>query len=253
MASSDRQIDQRLVLLRNHWRRNPESAPRMEAPCQENPQSMTIAISREAGSRGTEIAKKLGKRLDWPVYDREVIDEIAKRTRLRTELLDTIDQQTPHWLVESLVSFGHPGRISGSGYAYHLPRVLAALSEHGKCIIVGRGATVLLPPEKSLRVRVIATLEDRTAHLSQLLDLPEEEAKEKVLQIDRKRAEFIQSHFHKDVTDIHTFDLVLNSSRLGTDVCAAMILRGLKSREASFGQPADALVHSLPVDQQQHE
>ena len=243
MASSGGQIDQRLVLLRHHWRHHPASAPRMVAPRREKPQSMTIAISREAGSRGTEIALQLGKQLDWPVYDREVIDEIAKRTRLRTELLDTIDQQTPHWLVESLVSFGHPGQISGSGYAYHLPRVLAALSEHGECILVGRGATVLLPPEKTLRVRVIATLEDRSAHISQLLNLPEEEARDKVLQIDRKRAQFIQSHFHKDITDAHAFDLMLNSSRLGTDACAAMILKGLKSREATFGQPADAMVH----------
>jgi cytidylate kinase len=242
MTSSGGQVDQRLLLLRHHWGHHPVSGPRTKAPYQEKSNSMTIAISREAGSRGTEIANKLGQQLDWPVYDREVIDEIAKRTRLRTELLDTIDQQTPHWLVESLVSFGRPGRISGSGYAYHLPRVLAALSEHGECIIVGRGAAVLLPPEKTVRVRVVATLEDRTAHMSRLLDLPEKKTKEKVLQIDRKRAEFIQSHFHKDDTDAHTFDLVLNSSRLATDECAAIILQVLKSREALFGQPAGALV-----------
>ena len=33
--------------------------------------ALTIALSRQAGAGGTEVARRVGERLGWPVYDRE--------------------------------------------------------------------------------------------------------------------------------------------------------------------------------------
>ena len=234
MALQGEQVDHRLALLRGHWKRHPHSAPRRASAPQAKQKSLAIAISREAGALGSLVAEAVGKRLSCPVYDREVIDEISKRARLRTELLDTIEEKNPNWLVETLTSLGHPGQLSSAGYAYHLPRVISALAEHGLCVIVGRGAAALLMPAKTLRVRLIASLDDRRQRMSELFGLTATEAQKATLEIDKKRANFFQVHFHKDISDPHEFDLVLNSSRLGVHGCVELIVSGLQAMEVSL-------------------
>ena len=55
---------------------------------------LTVAITREAGSPGTTLARELGKRLDWPVYDHELVEQIAQDMGLRSSLLDSVDEST---------------------------------------------------------------------------------------------------------------------------------------------------------------
>ena len=146
-ANEKQVIDQRLVLLGRHWHDKPLKEHTATAE-KEQRREVTIAISREAGSPGAEVAQEIGKRIDWPVYDREILDLIAERTVLRSELLESIDEHDRPWLVEALTSLSNPGEISSAGYFHHLTRVLGALSSHGRCIIVGRGATALLSPAR---------------------------------------------------------------------------------------------------------
>ncbi len=65
MDEKENVIDQRLVLLRRHWRESPWTEPDQSSPKRQEPQrQLTVAISREAGSLGSEIGQELGKRLD---------------------------------------------------------------------------------------------------------------------------------------------------------------------------------------------
>ncbi|MGE5388460.1 MAG: hypothetical protein ACM3NE_06195, partial [Hyphomicrobiales bacterium] len=49
-------------------------------PCKpETPPSFTIALSREAGSGGTLVAREIGRRLNWPVYDRETACRLSPK------------------------------------------------------------------------------------------------------------------------------------------------------------------------------
>ena len=44
----------------------------------------------------------------------------------------------------------------------------------------------------------------------------EQAAREFVERIDHDRAVFVQQFFHRDVTDVHHYDLVINTSRFST-------------------------------------
>jgi len=85
----------------------------------------------------------------------------------------------------------------------------------------------------------VAPLQDRVAYMGQWLRLTEEEAAEKVRRRDERRAEFIATHFHRQPGDVHQYDLVLNSSLLGEEVCAELIAQAARARTAQWaaGRP----------------
>ena len=204
------------------------------------PHSFTIVISREAGTQGTAISQEVGKRLGWQVYDHELLEQIAQDMRLRAALLESVDERRQSWILESLEAFSSGPPVSEAGYVRHLVETVTSLGSHGACIIVGRGAAHILPPAHTLRVRLVAALEDRITYLSRLLNRSREETARYIETSDRERALFLREHFRKDGTDPRNYDLVLNTSRFSIGECADLILESLRRLEAhaQLGEPA---------------
>jgi cytidylate kinase len=113
--------------------------------------------------------------------------------------------------------------------------VVLALGAQGGVVLIGRGAGCILPADSTLNVRVVAPLADRIAYMGQWLRLTEAEAAERVRLRDQRRAEFIDTHFHRRPDDVHQYHLVLNSSFLGEELCAELIARAARERAEQFG------------------
>ncbi len=223
MKSSSELLGDSFQKARHHWQRH-SKADLQVAPAQKPAPNLTVAISREEGSLGAEIARELGKRLDWPVYDRELITKIADQSGIREELLTTVDEKDTGWLVDVLEAFSGGKHVSGAAYAHQLGQVLAALSAHGNCVIVGRGAVALLPEAKTVCVQVVAPLKDRVARVKRDRGLSDTEAKKLIEKTDRDRVNFVKNHFHKDLRELYLYDVVLNTARLKVEDCVEMIL-----------------------------
>ena len=125
--------------------------------------AFTIAIARDTGAPATAVAREVGRRLGWQVYDHELLERIAEEHGLRVSLLESLDERRQSWLVECLEGFAQKAHVGESGYVRHLTQTILSLGAHGCCVIVGRGAAHLLPPETTLRVRLVQSLEDRVA------------------------------------------------------------------------------------------
>jgi cytidylate kinase len=233
--------DQRLNLLRRHWRRQPGNSPASE-PRSGVSQPFAVAVSRELGARGADVACEIGELLQWPVYDHEIIDLIAQESGLRSELLDSVDEHDRNWLVEAIASFKRRGEVSGAEFVHHLVHVLSALATHGNCVIVGRGAAACLPRASTLRVRVVADLGDRVHRVAKKRGLSEDAAMDQVERVDQQRGAFVANHFHRDILDAHNFDLVVNTSRLTPAACAELAVRALRAveRDARDAAAVDA-------------
>ncbi len=117
---------------------------------------------------------------------------------------------------------------------------LTALAAHGKCVIVGRGATACLPRAATLRVRVVADQGDRVARIAREQGLSEDEAHKYLERIDRERAKFVANHFHRDILDAHNFDLVLNASRITPATCGELAVQALRAMQSAAETAADA-------------
>ncbi len=198
------------------------------------PRAFTIALSREAGTRGTLVAEEVGKLLGWHVYDHELLERIAHDMGVRSTLLKSVDERQQSWLLETVQAFGTaPAKsewdppVSESAYVHHLVETVLALGVHGECVVVDRGAGFILPAETTLRVRLVAPAKDRAVVLAGRLGLSAQEAAHRLGTIDRERTDFVQDHFFRDAADPHNYDLVLNASRFSVAQGAELIIEGL--------------------------
>jgi cytidylate kinase len=189
-----------------------------------------VALSREAGARGGTIARRAARRLGWQVYDQEMLEYMAQNTVVRQGVADNLSAQAAAWAEARLEHLLREQNLSQHPSVMNLARVILALGAQGDVVLIGRGAACILPRETTLAVRVVAPLEDRIAYMAQWMRLTQAEAAERVAHRDRRREEFITTHFHQPTGDIQLYDLILNSSSIGEELCADLIAHAARSR-----------------------
>jgi cytidylate kinase len=205
-------------------------APNATTPSSDRP-PFSITISREPGASGTAVAREVGQRLGWPTYDEELLNFIAREMGTSVDLVKLIDEKPVSFLEHAVITMVSDYNLNQDSYMVHLVAAVRALGAKGRCLIVGRGATFMLPPLTTLRVRLVADLHDRIAAITRLKSLSDKEAAQ---WIDRKASErrsFVKKHFSKDVTDAHHYDLVLNASRWSVPETAELIIDALQRIE----------------------
>ena len=213
-----------LARAQRHWQEEHEQPDKARG----TGRAWTIALTREAGARGALVAQEIGRRMNWPVYDRELVERIAREMGLRTSLLESVDERHKSWLLEGLEGLTIAGPVTETKFVKHLAETVLSLSALGHCVIVGRGAAHLLPMESTLRVRLVGPKDDRVQATMAQLHLAADQALAWVEQTDRDRARFVKDHFGKDPSDPSHYDLVLNSTRWTTEECADLIIAALK-------------------------
>jgi cytidylate kinase len=211
----------------------PDLARQVSATAPETP-ALTIAIAREAGTPANEIAREVGARLGWPVYNHELLERLSEDLHVPIQQLEYIDERGVSWLLEAIQGFSLTSDVSEETYVHRLVALIRFLGARSRCIIVGRGAAQLLPAEATLRVRLVGDLEDRIAAMSRKLHLDRKQAARLVSDRNRERIRFVRDHFLKDPTAPDSYDLVLNTSVWSPTACAALIEQSLVQKSRSL-------------------
>jgi len=191
---------------------------------------LTVAISREAGSRGGSIAQRVGAKLGWQVYRQDTLEYIAQEGNLRQDLLENQTPAARAWVEENLDRLLKQQNLSRHPSVLDMARIILTLGATGEVILLGRGAGCILPARSTLHVRIMAPLPDRIAYMAQWLRLTMEEASAQVHDRDNRRAEFIETHFHRKPADVYQYDFLLNSSLLGEETCAQLIAQAAHAK-----------------------
>lgn len=200
------------------------------------PGGVTIAISRETGARGSSIARRVGQKLGWQVYSQEVLEYMAQESNNQPSLFEGQSPVESDWVDQRIEQLLREQNLSQHPSVRTIAQVVLALGAHGKVVLVGRGAGLILPRASTLHVRIVAPLAERVAFIGQLFRLTLEEAAEHVRQHDQRRHAFVSTHFHCDPTDVHRYDLVLNSGLLGEDLCADLITQAARARQTRYAR-----------------
>ncbi len=195
------------------------------------PAGLCIALSREAGARGGAIGRRVGQKLGWQVFDQELLEYMAQDAVVRQGVLDALSPAVMEWVEGRLQLLLREQNLSQHPGIQNLARLVLALGAQGEAVMVGRGAGFILPRETTLHVRLVAPLPERIAYMSQWLRLPVEEAADMVRLRDERRGEFLRTHFHRNGGDVHPYDMLLNTSLLGEDMCAELIALAARSRQ----------------------
>lgn len=191
-----------------------------------------IALGREFGSGGHEIARKLAKRLDLPLYDKNLLDKIAEEQNGDPELLRQYDEKPKiagiHRVVDGLSNA--PGdQIAQMQFDY-----LRARAAEGKSFVVlGRCADEVLEDYPGLIS--IFILADEASKLERTMTrdgISQREALLLMARKDRQRRSYHNQHCKRQWGEATTYDLTINSSRLGIDGTVDMLEHYILAREA---------------------
>lgn len=197
-----------------------------------------ITISREYGSSGREIGKRLAEKLSIPFYDNDLITIAAKKSGYAEGLFDNADQKPTGSLLYSLSMFG------SSVGNFDLPLndkvfliqsdIIKEVAAKGGCVIVGRCADYVLRDfSNCVNVFIHADLHTRTKWAMEEAGLPAERAKDVVLKTDKRRATYYNYYTSQKWGRAENYDLCIDSSVLGINGTTEVISRFVEMKEAN--------------------
>ena len=184
-----------------------------------------IAISRDPGSGGHLIAKKLAKQLGWRLFNKSLMYELSKDLGIPTEELSHVDEHARNWATDFVHSIFNPGYVSDILYISHLKKILLHSAKIGDMVILGRGANLILPADKCLRVRITASLRTRIDNTYKYEKFPSKgAAAEHIQHIENHRNQFIRQYFGVNPHNPWNYDLVISTDHLTLDQAVEIIL-----------------------------
>ncbi len=188
-----------------------------------------IAVSRMFGAGGMSVTKHLADRLQWPVWDREILDVLASESqgRYQSRMFEVLDEKTQGLVESFLTSISH--QIGKQTYVYLLHRAIYIIAQND-AVLLGRGAHLLLPD--SLKVLLKASKESRVSNVMRLLNLSEREARKEIVIREQEREAFLDEltqkfgrHKERDIE----FDLEINTDTLDFEEATDVIMAATKA------------------------
>ncbi len=204
--------------------------------------NLIITIGRECGSGGRHIGKKLAEELGIKCYDKELLDQAAKKSGLCRELFETHDEKPTSSFLYSLVMDAYSVGYANSAYM-DMPlnhKIFLAqfdaiknIAEEESCVIIGRCADYALSDFPNI-VTVFITA-DEDVKIKTLMDrhqINETKAKDVMIKTDKKRSSYYNYYSSKRWGDSKSYDLCINSSKVGIDGAIKIIKEFAEAKQA---------------------
>lgn len=227
MRQSIEQLVNRQVL---RWTEEQRVLERRSAP-PEHTLRPVICISREFGAQAGELARGVADRLDFDVCDQDLVDQIAKQAHVRRRVVESLDERMQSGIRDWVDEIMAQPHFTPSDYLRNLSQVVLTLGGHGRSVIIGRGAHLLLNPSHTLRVRCHAPFRFRVEQVAERHGLSISRAEVLTTRVDAERKEFYRRNFNADVSDPSAFDLMINVSTMSL---AARTMLVVDAFEAKF-------------------
>ncbi len=203
---------------------------RLDVPHQDRPRvAPFLALSRRPGSNGSEIAQLVGERLNWPVFDREILNGMAGDDAIRRQIYESMDERDLGWFEEILRAFMQK-EFEKNDYFTKLTRTTLSLAMQGSAVFVGRAIDVILPREIGFRVRIVENWEHCAVRYAGMHDKSIEHARNEIESMEADFGEFFKRHFHMEPTDPVRFDLVINTERFEVESTVDLIIEAMHLR-----------------------
>ncbi len=188
-----------------------------------------INIGRQFGSGGLAVARELGKKLDIPVYDNELITKAAQDSGFSAEVFVEKDEKRSFFSFTSLFSQGfgscNDDFMSDGGLFKIQSETIRRIAEQGSAVIVGRCSDYILRDmDCCLDVFLTATEEVRAARIAERCGISEEKALDLLLKRDKDRAEYYNYFTFGNWGVASNYDLCIDSGILGIEGTADFII-----------------------------
>ena len=177
-----------------------------------------ISIGRQYGSAGHEIGKKLAEKLDIPIYDRNLFDELGKVKGIDTNNLVKYDEKPKSRLFSRTVR-GYSSSPEENVAELQFALLKSRWADGDSFVVVGRCADELFRGKEGfVSFFITGNIEERVKRIMSVRNMDEKTAKIAIDRHDRKRKQY-HDYFSKGGKwgDVKNYDVCVNSSRLGID------------------------------------
>ena len=204
----------------------------------ENPK-FVIAINREFGTGGSEIAYKLGELLGINVYDKAILETLTSKFNLTVEEMQRIKATKTNWWNDFCRFYQQFGAVGRGGYTAPEDRevtsqqiylaetqILRDLAAQESCVIIGRsGFHIFRDHPYAMKIFITADKKTRVKRVMEKYALDEDAASKRikiVTQVSRY--------------DARNYDFVFNVSRFSTDLVAQFLAENIRKMFPYLGK-----------------
>ena len=204
-----------------------------------------ITISRELGSGGRTIGRKLAQRLGVRYADKALIHGLVDKFDLTSYEIEKIKAKKKNWLadfIERVAPVPTPTALYGSRPEFDdnvVPHyatseevfaaeseILRGIADEGSCVIAGRsGFFVLQDYPNKLDIFIRASMDSRVERVMRKQHLSETEARTLIAAIDEGRENYIKRYTGTSRYDARNYDIVLNVDGLTEDAVVELLLQ----------------------------
>ena len=209
----------------------------------ENPK-FVIAINREFGSGGREIAYNLGELLNVNVYDKAILETLTSKFNLTVEEMQRIKATKPNWWNEFCRFYQQFGAAGQGGYTPQEDRevtsqqiylaetqILRDLASQESCVIIGRsGFHIFRNHPYAMRIFFIADRKARVKRVMEKYALDEDAASMRIDKIDEARDTYTQAVAGVSRYDARNYDFVFNVTQFPTDLVAQFLADNIRKK-----------------------
>lgn len=197
-------------------------------------ENLVICIARQFGSGGRDIGKAVAGQLGIGFYDKELLNEAAKKSGILEELFEKADERPTTSMMYTLSALGMGTTVSSfEDFSAYMPNdkiqniiadVIREKAAAGPCVIIGRCADYILRGERNmLSVFVHAPLDVRIQRVARRHNCDEDHARSLIRKTDRSRANYYSFYTDREWGDVDNFHIAVDSGRLGIDKAATFI------------------------------
>ena len=188
-----------------------------------------INIGRQFGAGGKGVADILGQRLGIPVYDNELLQKAAEESGFNPALFRKSDEKRRLFRFGSLFGLSRassyaPSAIDGTELFKYQSEAIRDIARQGSAVFLGRASDYVLRDMDCLDVFICAPLADRMKRVCERTGMAAEEAEKYILKKEKARRDYYNFYTFGDWGVASNYDLCLDSSMLGLDGCAEMII-----------------------------
>lgn len=198
-----------------------------------------VTISREFGSGGRSVGKRVAELMNVPYYDKELVKKVAVETGFDENFIEQQGEYASPW--KNLFSYAFAGSgirqpmngLSAEDFLWVIQcKVILDLAEQGPCVIVGRCADYILRErEDVLNVFIHAPIPYRADRVVRLYGESDVAPEKRLEEKDKRRRAYYKHYADRDWGMSQNYHLSLDSSLVGIERCAQLILDVVRNPE----------------------
>ncbi len=193
---------------------------------------LIISVGREFGSGGHVVAAGLAKHFGLPLLDSNILADIAKEKNTDAEYLKKYDESARSLLFSRTVN-GYSNSPEDVVARMQFDYLKARADAGESFVVIGRCADYVLRNNAGLvRIFILGDLDAKIKRTAEREGVSEEKARALMEHNDKRRRTYHNTHCEGKWGDSRSYDITINSSRLGIEGTTDLLIKYIEARAA---------------------